>query len=450
MMRYLIYLNAQQLQIGLWQQHRLQQQTTLSYDQLPRLTTLLKADIPCYLLVDCAEEDFQRLAMPPLAAGERKLWLQHQLQQHYPDTPYHLLQHGAATTDQALLSALTQPQRLTPLLSQLHARHQPLAAIYSLAQLGAVLVNPHGDSLLISWQAGAGIRQSLYQDGQLRLTRLSPCSSEQQLVQQFMPQLQQTLQFIQQQQMLNGHALQLKLLLSKALQQQLQPAFNHSGLSIEIMPLAQADASGLYLQQLACQRPKSHYSTSQQRRDYRLWQLGRAIRRSGWLGLATSLSAACWAGWQYQPLHAQQQRVQQQISHLQQLQQAHPSPITAAQLSQLQHTLQAASQLQRPTPQLLSTLQPLSQVMNDFPQVKLQQLRWQYHPMHENTVTTVQLQAELNAFKHHYRQAEQYFQRFQQRLSRHYRLTLLQPPLQPGKPPSQIGMNFDLQLEVQP
>lgn len=138
--------------------------------------------VPAYLLTDLIEEDFQRQLLPHVRGKAGRALLERRLGQLYRDTPYRgstLL--GRESTgrrdDQRLFFALTNPALLQPWTDVLDQMRVPVAGIYSTSLLSFALVKqlalPHEHLLLVTQQSG-GLRQSYYEQGQLRFSRQTP------------------------------------------------------------------------------------------------------------------------------------------------------------------------------------------------------------------------------------------------------------------------------------
>ncbi|MFZ4874274.1 hypothetical protein ACL9RI_04245 [Janthinobacterium sp. Mn2066] len=138
--------------------------------------------VPAYLLTDLIEEDFQRQLLPHVRGKAGRALLERRLGQLYRDTPYRgstLLgrEETGRRDDQLLFFALTNPALLQPWTEVLDQMRVPVAGIYSTSLLSIALVKqlalPHEHLLLVTQQSG-GLRQSYYEQGQLRFSRQTP------------------------------------------------------------------------------------------------------------------------------------------------------------------------------------------------------------------------------------------------------------------------------------
>ena len=132
------------------------------------------------ILADVAEESFQTEDIPYSTGKDRQAILQRKLAQHFYGTPYALAQSqgrlkSGRRDERMLLMALTQPQHLEPWIGVLLRNKAILAGIHSLPQTiaGVLPAKPSGQLLLLTL-THAGLRQTFFEDGQMRFSRLTP------------------------------------------------------------------------------------------------------------------------------------------------------------------------------------------------------------------------------------------------------------------------------------
>lgn len=134
-----------------------------------------------HILADVADEGFQIEEVPSLGGGDRAAFLKRKLGQYYYGTPLSTaislgrLKEGRRD-ERILFAALTRPQHFEPWLAALATAQAALVGIYSLPLLAAQLVvepaKQHKQFLLLTISSG-GLRQSYFEDGQLRFSRLT-------------------------------------------------------------------------------------------------------------------------------------------------------------------------------------------------------------------------------------------------------------------------------------
>lgn len=144
-------------------------------------------DVPIAILVDAIEEDFRNETIPHILGKDRQALIARKLNQLFRATAYrHASPQGRETEgrrdDLLLLTGLTNEALITPWVECILKLKQPLAGIWSLPLLNQAwskklgLAAPH--QLLITQQASSGLRQSYFQEGQLKFSRLTLLSAD--------------------------------------------------------------------------------------------------------------------------------------------------------------------------------------------------------------------------------------------------------------------------------
>src|SRR5262245_48308139 len=170
---------------GPWRSSRLTDCQEFTADEAGRaefkeyLGTL--SDLPAYVMVDAVEEDYRFETLPHAFGSDRLQMAARKLRQHYRNTPYMTAWRlGRDTTkrrdDRYLFSALTNPELVNEWLQAVIARGLPVAGIYLLPLVSAVLPEKLGvqnPNLLIVAQHSGGLRLTCFRDKQFRLSRLT-------------------------------------------------------------------------------------------------------------------------------------------------------------------------------------------------------------------------------------------------------------------------------------
>ena len=135
---------------------------------------------PIHLLVDLVEEDFQRETAPHVHGPARWSVLATRSARLFPGTPYVSARREGRMPegrrdDRILLSAIVRPERIEPWLDVL--RGHEVAGIHSLpivsARLLPILGAGTGRVLLVTENGDRDLRQTLFEDGRLTLSRLA-------------------------------------------------------------------------------------------------------------------------------------------------------------------------------------------------------------------------------------------------------------------------------------
>jgi hypothetical protein len=203
--------------------------------------------------------------------------------------------------------------------------------------------------------------------------------------------------------------------------------------------LNDSDASQIFLHQLMSTRPKSQYANAEHTKYFTLWQIGRLLNLSS---AALLLVALLWSAanfWQgnIDAVQAKSANTQatRTLSEAQQLVVALPRTSTSP--ADLKSSVLAFRKLEQatPTPQLV--LLPISQILDIYPNIQLDELSWQMsatepvapHTLADMAAQVITLKAHLDAFDNNYRLALDYLNQFQATLVNNgYQVTVLAKP----------------------
>ncbi|HAT31418.1 MAG TPA: hypothetical protein DCW29_11380 [Janthinobacterium sp.] len=308
----LFYLTSEQLCAYQWHQGKLGPGHVFANDAagLEAFAAYLESrdNTPAYLLTDLIEEDFQRQSLPHVGGKTGRALLLRRLTQLYRDTPFRMASvqgrdEDGRRDDQVLFSALTNPALPQPWLAALELARTPLAGMYSASFLGAQLVqglrifNQH--LLMVTRQSG-GVRQSYFQDGQLRFSRLTPAIDRDGVVVNLAGETAKTHQFLTSTRALErGDVLHAVILAPLGQMAALAPHC-HDGQELTYRFIAMEKAAGrlgldaapalsdqLLLNLLARHPPASHYALGARARFYQLWRARIAL-----FGASAALAAA--------------------------------------------------------------------------------------------------------------------------------------------------------------
>ncbi len=144
------------------------------------------AQIPSVVLVDLIEEEFRLETVPHVHARDRRTLTDRKSRQYFRNTPYRLaMPQGRSSKnpkeDNILFAALTNPDALSLLMSWIQVFKVPLQGVYSVPLVTSLLLkrlninNPH--VLLVSQQGVKNLRQSYFQNRDLKTSRLAQVNS---------------------------------------------------------------------------------------------------------------------------------------------------------------------------------------------------------------------------------------------------------------------------------
>jgi hypothetical protein len=138
-------------------------------------------NVPVHIVVDAVEEDYRFESLPHATGSDRAIMVARKLKQHYRTSPYIAASligrdSGKRRDDRFLFSALTNPELITDWLQAVVARGLPVAGIYLLPMVSAVMVDKLDQkttNLLLVAQHTGGLRLTFFRDRQFRLSRLT-------------------------------------------------------------------------------------------------------------------------------------------------------------------------------------------------------------------------------------------------------------------------------------
>lgn len=368
---------------------------------------LLKREVrsPVRLMVDIIEEDFRTDTMPNVYGRDREALKQRTLQKHFRQYPHSRLtlqgrEEQGRRDNIVLLSALTNHQLLKPWLNMLAVCKIPLEGIYTLPLVGESLLKYFNAQnkrvLLISQQVPSNVRQSFYDDGRLKLSRLAPgrddYSSHYEVLYE---ETDRTIKFLE-----NQHYLGTDDILEvyyichhderQHLSQVLKDSVNRHYHIVDKDELAQAVGiksptpskycSWIYTHVLLSSRnQKPHYATQEDRWYYFHYHANRFMVAISLLLLLISLSLGA-ASFINAYVHGSQiSRLQQDTARYNDLYHNVIAEISDSRLDvgDVRDTVDLVNDIQEKYAQLpFDMMQLLSQQLGKYPDINLQELKW--------------------------------------------------------------------------
>ena len=138
------------------------------------------------LLVDLIEEEFRQIKIPFLRGSDRQAMLKRNYAKYFRNSKYRYavsqsIEKKTRKEEKLLLLGLTNQYLLEPWLNIIDDTRTPLSGIISLPLLAEDFVN-HLETvnrvvILVSQQVPSNLRQSVFKDGKLILSRLVPIAS---------------------------------------------------------------------------------------------------------------------------------------------------------------------------------------------------------------------------------------------------------------------------------
>jgi len=141
---------------------------------------------PIRLLVDVIEEEFRQIKIPLLRGSDRSAILKRNYAKYFRTSEYRFaisqaVEKKTRKEEKLLLIGLTNQYLLEPWLKIIEETRTPLSGIVSLPLLSEDYVkelkSEHKTIILVSQQVPSNLRQSVFVDGKLVLSRLVPIAS---------------------------------------------------------------------------------------------------------------------------------------------------------------------------------------------------------------------------------------------------------------------------------
>jgi len=412
MSKHLFYLSNDQLCAYQWQNGRLSGGTVFHHeaDGIERFMDYLDSQpvMPALLLTDLIEEDFQRIQVPHVGGlGGHKL-LQRRLLQQYRETPYRYFEVQGRLAegrrdDSVLLAALTNPGAVQPWVEALDQLQVPLAGLYSTTLLSSVLVHKlalRDAHLLLLTQQSGGWRQSYFQNGQLKFSRLTAAINRDGQPINLGTEAAKTQQFLTSVRLMGrGNVLHAVVVAPVAstpvLESQCEDgpetSFRFLSLSnvatrlglrsatLQVEQLAAQLADPMLLALLARQEAASQYPLGAVRRHYQLWRTRRVLY---WGSALLASASLLWAGanlWQTGAARQDSSRLLAEAGSYDQryraVMAAMPPSVTSTANMRAAVNVERMLGTQGPSP--LEMVQMVSAALEQTPQIRLLQLDWQ-------------------------------------------------------------------------
>jgi len=192
--RRLFYLDANRLSAFLWHSGKLTKEDSFTSDGggLELFAAYLSANKQSlfYLLADVVDEGFQPDVIPHVQGRDRTALLKRKNDQFFHGAPLNLaILLGRETTgrrdDKMLFTALTKTQLFEPWLDALRDAECQLAGVYSLPLIANTFAierarksRGHPTQFLVVTWTRAGLRQTFFDYGRLRFSRLTPLPND--------------------------------------------------------------------------------------------------------------------------------------------------------------------------------------------------------------------------------------------------------------------------------
>lgn len=142
---------------------------------------------PLRLLVDLIEEEFRQATIPAVRGGDRKALIDRHLEKYFRKSKFRhaftqYVEKSKTRKEESLVfTGLTNPELIEPWLNVIKEAKTPLAGIISLPIISERFVGQLESKnkcvILVSQQVPSNLRQTVFLDGKLILSRLVPIAS---------------------------------------------------------------------------------------------------------------------------------------------------------------------------------------------------------------------------------------------------------------------------------
>lgn len=406
--KHILYLTNQNLQAFVWRGGKvLSTESFLVGDQgLEAFARYLagKAKLRTYLIVDLIEQDFRVDTIPHAGPRDRRPLLERKLAQTYRATPYRygVVQARESTgrrDDKVLYTAITNSELLSPWVDLLQSFRIPLEGIYSAPVLSRSLLQVFKITakhvLLVTQEEDAGVRQSYFQDGKIRFSRLSSFADlrSDEFPRFIEAEVRKTWQYLEALHNFEaGEVLYACLFvhpqattglpLGATELQGLQFAHlltTDCAKRIRLTPIPpNSNAKPFFVQWLGSQAPGNHFAQPQQTRLARMWRIRNALVAGSLLVGAVGAAAGA-----LNLLDARELRLDLTQKQLQMQSIESESRMIVARLPRdvvnpqsMMNTVQFYRTVIEEAPDLYQTLLKISHVLDEFPSIGLTYLNW--------------------------------------------------------------------------
>ncbi|MDB5812671.1 MAG: hypothetical protein JWN94_4793 [Betaproteobacteria bacterium] len=407
--KHLVSISALQISAARWQGGRLGPCTVFENNEagLAAFKDHLEQSsrLPVHIMVDAVEEDYRFESLPHSFGSDRNEMIARKLKQHYRSTQYCSARMqgrdtGKRRDDRYLFCALTNPELINTWLQVVTALELPVAGIYLLPTVSAMLVDKlksKQTNLLVVSVHGAGLRLSFLREQQLRISRLARIDGNAgEAIKNYAEEISNTRLYL--------HALRVMTLdehlsvlvvdrndtlggLEQTIARdnpniecrRLGKAEILSSLSIT-SPVMESSSDALYLHLLGLRAPDNNLAPANVTLGYRQHQIRRGIYA---LSAVTALAAAAWCALSaYQIFdsrieteNARRQTAELQAKYQEATRQFPAAPTTAENLRRAVEVSQKIGATTR-TPDIMMDL--VSQSLERNPAIVMKSFEWKY------------------------------------------------------------------------
>ncbi len=360
---------------------------------------------PVRLMVDLIEEEFRQIKVPLLRGSDRKAILDRNFAKYFRTSEYRFaisqaVEKKARKEEKLLMMGLTNQYLLEPWMKIIDETRTPLSGIISLPLLSEVYVKhlktDHKALILVSQQVPSNLRQSVFVDGKLVLSRLVPIASFYQgdYPADVLRDIESTQRYLISQRIVERsetvavHIFTNKRHFDKLIMRCEQESYFDFTIH-EINQLLEREkidvvdeqdfSSGLYCYLASKKLTLNHYAKSTERRYFQHYRGGMALRAASMalvtLGLGMALTSGV-KGWLYQDTITETTLIEQkyQAKYNQLSQQRVDSTTSTASMQHIVQTVASIEKRHLRDPEELLAL--ISNDVSIFPDIRIKKVNW--------------------------------------------------------------------------
>ncbi|MFA7268253.1 MAG: hypothetical protein WC073_02790 [Sterolibacterium sp.] len=409
--RRLLFLDANSLSAYRWQDGHLHFEESFAHDSQGQ--EAFAAYLPAhrkslfYLLAEVVEEGFQSDLIPHVQGSDRTALLQRKIDQYFHGTPLSLAftlgrETSGRRDDKILFFALTRPQFFEPWLAALRSAECQLAGVFSLPLIANTLTGllstktpSQAHRFLLLTLTRGGLRQSFFETGKLRFSRLTPLVGDtpDDIAAACAVETTRIHQYLTGQRMVDRSVILPTLVLVHPSQLDSFRAHcsNSNELSFEFVDLLaegrrlglktlpqDSHSEALFLHLMVRKTPSQQFAAAAERRIFRLWQTRLALNSAGLLILLACLIFSGKQLTQLYQLRDNTEQVQQQVALAGQqytaaLMTLPKMPFSSANLRTL---IDRYDNLVKHTATLEPMYQRISDALQQAPRIELDRIDW--------------------------------------------------------------------------
>ena len=362
---------------------------------------------PAFLVVDLTEEDFRHDKIPHLRGSDQDAVLARRLAQIYRNTTFRdALIQGRETEgrrdDRVLYHAITNAELIKPWLEVLEKHEVPLEGIYSAPVLSGRLLNaldvffPH--TLLVSLVSDNGLRQTYFQNKQIKFSRLTRIDDESEISfgQQIADETSRTWQYLDSLRYFTpDEALEVCILIHAKDRKAVTDAIrNYPLLQYRILDTEEvaakiglkpapptSHAEEIFVHLFAKESIQNQYAAPAQTRNARMRKVGLGLNSLAACFIAVGLA---WAGYNLFQANAIDDQIEKLTLQAKDLNDRYRAITGQVKNSEIysdtsRDTVAFYNGLMKPVPAPAAFLRDISTVLNGFSGIRLSQIVWQTH-----------------------------------------------------------------------